>query len=148
MTHGELQRRMSAVFDEYPDFEWSGSVDTSVGESSRRPSATRSEARRVQHEEEAVVRAPQLSSKDFTVEGSASGQRGDAMDIVISGLGWLSLSGAGSATLKVSAPLGTLKLARSPSLLPFADAREKRQAAPKHRTRRKRWKPRRRSSRQ
>ena len=143
---------MSAVFDEYPDFEWSGSVDTSVGESSRERSATRSEAGRVQHEgqqeEEAVVRAPKLSSKDFAFEGSVSGQRGDAMDIVISGLGWLSLSGAGSATLKVSAPLGTLKLARRPSLLPFADAREKRQAAPKHRTRGKRWKPRRRSSRQ
>ena len=103
-------------------------------------------------------------------------QKGDLMDLVISGLGWsdfspsssglmfrcfplpaynlslalgnrVSIRGDHPATLTVSAPLGTLKLARSPPLLPFEDTSRKGghsakvQRKPKHHTKKRVWTP-------
>ena len=88
-----------------------------------------------------VCKAPKLSSKVFSLDFSShehlEKKNGDHFDIVISGLGWVSVraSDAGNttaessssmsvATLTVSAPLGTLKLLRTPPLLPFEDGHQ------------------------
>ena len=51
-----------------------------------------------------------------TVEGE--GWRKSPQDIVIAGLGWVSVTGVGSATIKVTVPEGTV-VATRPALLPF-----------------------------
>jgi hypothetical protein len=93
-----------------------------------------------------AMRAPKLSKKDFRLDFSDDGRgrvshKGDMFDLVISGLGWVSIRAAPAAsldssmatgedpasssstlaTISVSAPLGTLKLLRTPSLMPFED---------------------------
>lgn len=57
-----------------------------------------------------------FESKYFDVEGE--GWKQSKYDIVIAGLGWVSVTGSGMATLKVTVPVGT-SVAMRPSLLPF-----------------------------
>jgi hypothetical protein len=85
-----------------------------------------------------ACKAPKLSSKVFRLDFSShehhQKNNSDNFDIAISGLGWVSVrasdtgnttanssSSMSVATLTVSAPLGTLKLLRTPPLLPFED---------------------------
>jgi hypothetical protein len=80
--------------------------------------------------------APKLSAKEFQYDSATmttGSHRGDCMDISIAGLGWISLHGEGRARVAVHAPLGTLKVARSPPLLPFEKAPAR--PRPRHRTR-------------
>jgi hypothetical protein len=71
----------------------------------------------------AVLPPLRMTSKSFDFDSASSARtssgRGDVMDLYISGVGWVSLRGAGKATLTVRAPPGTLKLSRAPPLLPF-----------------------------
>jgi 30S ribosome assembly GTPase len=56
------------------------------------------------------------SSKTFTADGT--GWKRACVDIVLSGLGWVSVTGAGSVRLKVCAPKGVGVFTRDP-LMPF-----------------------------
>eukprot|EP00903_Cladosiphon_okamuranus_P021077 g19362.t1 len=57
-----------------------------------------------------------LAPTDFDIVGA--GWREAAADVVIAGLGWISVTGAGPVTLRVWAPRGVLVMAREP-LLPY-----------------------------
>jgi hypothetical protein len=46
------------------------------------------------------------------------GWKKSSVDVVIAGLGWVAITGAGSCHLKVSVP-GNTTVSRRPSLLPF-----------------------------
>ncbi|CAM9856179.1 unnamed protein product, partial [Phaeothamnion confervicola] len=61
-----------------------------------------------------------MEAADFAVAGA--GWRRAAVDIVLGGLGWVSLTGAGDARIRVTAPRGVMVAAREP-LMPF-EARE------------------------
>ena len=111
-------------------------------------------------------KAPKLSSKafslDFSSHGSHQKNNSDHFDIVISGLGWISVRASNSgirgglpstrpvATVTVSAPLGTLKLLRTPPLLPFeeghrggkrGDGQHQAVSRPKHFSKKRVWTP-------
>ena len=56
------------------------------------------------------------ASYDFAIDGS--GWKQSSSDIVLAGLGWVSVTGAGPCTIRVTVPNGTLVTQRQP-LLPF-----------------------------
>jgi hypothetical protein len=57
-----------------------------------------------------------FESKFFEVEGE--GWKQSKYDIVIAGLGWISVTGSGMARLKITVPHGT-SVSMRPALLPF-----------------------------
>jgi len=66
--------------------------------------------------ERAGVLASELVSHDIEVQGC--GWREASCDIVLSGLGWISVTGSGSCRVRVIAPAGVMVVQRDP-LLPF-----------------------------
>lgn len=56
------------------------------------------------------------ASYDFDVDGS--GWKSSSSDIVLAGLGWVSITGAGPCTIRVTVPKGVTVSQREP-LLPF-----------------------------
>jgi hypothetical protein len=66
--------------------------------------------------ERAAVLAAQLVSHDIEVQGC--GWREASCDVVLSGLGWISVTGSGSCRIRVIAPAGVMVVQRDP-LMPF-----------------------------
>ncbi|CAM9752959.1 unnamed protein product [Ectocarpus sp. 13 AM-2016] len=67
-------------------------------------------------DQERVDELGPLVPTDFDIMGA--GWRESAADVVIAGLGWVSVTGAGPVTVRVWAPRGVLVMAREP-LLPY-----------------------------
>ena len=66
--------------------------------------------------ERAAELAAQLVTHDIDVQGCGWGEA--SCDIVLSGLGWISVTGAGSCKIRVVAPAGVMIVQREP-LMPF-----------------------------